>query len=72
MKILLIIFILFGFMSCKKDYVCFCETAGYGTSVYQNHSYYNIKETKKKAKESCNRIQEGRKSTFNTTVCQIK
>jgi hypothetical protein len=75
-KILLIAAVAFAFTACKKDYTCECTvtTSGQGVSGTATGST-TVKDTKKKAKDSC---EEGTKAATTVggitteTKCAIK
>ena len=56
-----------SFASCKKDYTCECTISGNGVS---GSTTATIKDTKKKAKDAC---EKGSSEVMGTTTtCKIK
>jgi len=69
-KIVLIVTLVF-FMSCKKNYTCYCYSDRRGYIIEQFTNSYKEKE-KSTALSKCNSDYEGSSNYVNGGYCEIK
>jgi hypothetical protein len=65
-KLILVVMVLFAFASCKKDRVCVCTS---GTLQVADPTTY---QTKKKAKDDCNALEESYRNKGSDVTCELE